>query len=142
MTRGVKPSKLAQVSDIDDEASDLRNPSDDSDVDTTPHNEERNWLLLNCKREEAERLLANQRDGTFLIRKSSTQQYALSITCNGIVNHCIIMETNRGLGFAEPYNIYDSLKLLVLHYSENSLEIHNDSLNTTLKYPILANLTH
>lgn len=50
--------------------------------------------------------------------------------------HCIIYETTRGYGFAEPYNIYDSLKSLVLHYSQNSLEEHNDVLATTLAHPI------
>jgi len=70
------------------------------------------------------------------VRTSSTNQYALSIACNGNVNHCIIFHTDRGFGFAEPYNIYSSLKKLVLHYAHNSLEIHNDLLNTNLKYPI------
>jgi phosphoinositide-3-kinase regulatory subunit len=56
--------------------------------------------------------------------------------CNGTVNHCIINETDRGYGFAEPYNIYSSLKELVLHYAQNSLEEHNDSLRTTLASPV------
>lgn len=58
--------------------------------------------------------------------------------CNGLLNHCIIYETERGYGFAEPYNIYESLKSLVLHYAQNSLEEHNDSLTTTLAFPVLA----
>lgn len=53
------------------------------------------------------------------------------------MNHCIIYETPRGYGFAEPYNIYESLKSLVLHYSQNSLEEHNDVLTTTLAHPVL-----
>lgn len=126
----------------DDEEGDILDSADECDLESLPHNDEKTWLLLNCRRLEAEMLLANKPDGTFLIRKSSTHQYALSISCNGTVNHCIIMETKKGLGFAEPYNIYDSLKSLVLHYSQNSLEIHNDSLNTTLKFPIRANQPH
>ncbi|XP_065166487.1 phosphatidylinositol 3-kinase regulatory subunit gamma isoform X3 [Atheta coriaria] len=106
------------------------------DSDNLPHNDESTWQKLNCDRPTAEKLLAGKPGGTFLIRKSSTNQYALSIACNGCVNHCIIYETPRGLGFAEPYNIYRSLKELVLHYAKNSLEIHNESLNTTLAYPI------
>lgn len=58
--------------------------------------------------------------------------------CNGLVNHCIVYETERGYGFAEPYNIYESLKALVLHYKQNSLEEHNDSLCTTLAHPVYA----
>lgn len=105
------------------------------DVENLPHNDERTWLYLDCSRSEAEEILKNKRDGTFLVRKSSTNHYALSIACNGTTNHCIICVTRRGLGFAEPYNIYPTLKDLVLHYATNSLEIHNDSLNTTLKIP-------
>jgi len=122
-----------------DQSSDLLCSADDFNIENLPHNDERTWLLLNCLRLDAETLLADTPDGTFLIRKSRTNQYALSISCNGVVNHCIIYETAKGLGFAEPYNIYDSLKSLVLHYAQNSLEIHNDLLNTTLKYPIRAN---
>lgn len=55
-----------------------------------------------------------------------------------MVNHCIIYATERGFGFAEPYNIHETLKHLVLHYAQNSLEEHNESLNTTLTYPAFA----
>lgn len=58
--------------------------------------------------------------------------------CNGTVNHCIILDTERGYGFAEPYIIYESLQALVLHYHQNSLEEHNDYLTTTLAYPVFA----
>lgn len=103
-----------------------------------PHNDQSTWLLPDCSRAEAERLLNSKKDGTFLVRPSRTGQYALSIVCNETTNHCIIYETERGYGFAEPYNIYESLKSLVLHYAQNSLEEHNDSLYTTLKYPVHA----
>lgn len=116
----------------------ITNSTEDCDVENLPHNDEKTWLLLNYSRAEAEQLLAGKPDGTFLVRTSSTQQYALSIACNGTTNHCIIFQTRRGLGFAEPYNIYPTLKDLVLHYATNSLEIHNDSLNTTLAYPIFG----
>lgn len=102
------------------------------------HFNESTWLLQSCSRADAERLLNGKRDGTFLIRPSRTGQSALSIVCNGVVNHCIVYRTPKGFGFAEPYNIYSSLKDLVLHYSQTSLEEHNDSLTTTLAYPVLA----
>ncbi|KAJ8980587.1 hypothetical protein NQ317_018714 [Molorchus minor] len=109
------------------------------DTDTLPHNDEKMWLMLNCSRTDAERLLEGKPNGTFLVRKSRhVDKYALSVVCNGSVNHCIINETNKGLGFTEPYNIYPTLKDLVLHYATNSLEIHNDLLNTVLAYPILS----
>lgn len=100
--------------------------------------DESTWLLQSCSRIDAERLLNGKCDGTFLIRPSTTGQSALSIVCNGVVNHCIINRSSKGFGFAEPYNIYASLKDLVLHYSQTSLEEHNDSLTTTLAYPVLA----
>ncbi|KAG8281009.1 Phosphatidylinositol 3-kinase regulatory subunit gamma [Homalodisca vitripennis] len=103
-----------------------------------PHHDQSTWMLHNCSRSEAEQLLVGKKDGTFLVRPSRTGQYALSITCNETINHCIIYQTERGYGFAEPYNIYGSLKSLVLHYAQNSLEEHNDSLTTTLAYPVFA----
>lgn len=132
----MKQTRIDQL--VEKEENDVPDSSENCDLETLPHNDEKTWLLLNCNRQDAENALACKPDGTFLIRTSSTHQYALSIICNGVVSHCIIYETKKGLGFSEPYNIYDSLKSLVLHYAQNSLEIHNDSLNTTLKYPLNA----
>ncbi|XP_046403342.1 phosphatidylinositol 3-kinase regulatory subunit gamma-like [Ischnura elegans] len=114
----------------------------ETDLDSLPHQDINTWLIQDCSREMAERLLAGTPDGTFLVRPSRSRigQYALSITCHGVTNHCIIYETSRGYGFAEPYNIYPSLKSLVLHYSQNSLEEHNDLLSTTLAYPVYAHI--
>lgn len=102
------------------------------------HMDATNWLLPSCSRANAERLLQGKRDGTFLIRPSRTGQSALSIVCNGAVNHCIIFRNSKGFGFAEPYIIYSDLNALVKHYSQNSLEEHNDSLTTTLAYPVFG----
>jgi len=108
------------------------------DVDSLPHNDDRTWLLPNCDRPQAEAKLAQQVNGTFLIRRSRNGQYALSIVCNNTVGHCLIYSGKNGFGFAEPYNIYPSLRALVLHYAQNSLEEHNDVLRTTLTYPVGA----
>ncbi|KAF7401655.1 hypothetical protein HZH68_007475 [Vespula germanica] len=108
------------------------------EVDLEVHTDEKTWLYLEGSRSDADRILAGRPDGTFLVRRSRTGQYALSIMCNGTVNHCIIYATERGYGFAEPYNIHESLKHLVLHYAQNSLEEHNESLSTTLAYPAFA----
>ncbi|XKL65500.1 hypothetical protein PGB90_008920 [Kerria lacca] len=131
LAHGVKLQRIHQM--LSTNTLSLQNLNIDTD---RPHMNESTWLLSQCRRAEAERLLAGTKDGTFLIRPSRTGQYALSISCNGTVNHCIIYETPRGYGFAEPYNIYSSLKSLVLHYSQNSLEEHNDVLTTTLAYPV------
>lgn len=107
-----------------------------------PHHDQCTWYLQNCSRLEAEHLLAGRKHGTFLVRPSQTGQHALSIVCNTptgtCINHCIIFKTQRGYGFAEPYNIHKSLKALVLHYAQNSLEEHNDALTTCLAYPVFA----
>lgn len=102
--------------------------------------EETSWYCPKFSRQDAERCLKDAPVGTFLIRLSANNfTYALSIVANGTVNHCIIYQTENGtFGFAEPYNIYKSLKELVLHYSINSLEEHNESLQTTLKIPYYA----
>ncbi|XP_051171455.1 phosphatidylinositol 3-kinase regulatory subunit alpha isoform X2 [Leptopilina boulardi] len=109
------------------------------------HSDEKAWLYLDCSRSNADQILMGRPDGTFLVRRSRIGQYALSIMCNGTVNHCIIYGTERGYGFAEPYNIHQTLKHLVLHYAQNSLEEHNESLTTTLAFPAFASasaLTH
>ncbi|KPI92746.1 PREDICTED: phosphatidylinositol 3-kinase regulatory subunit gamma [Papilio xuthus] len=104
------------------------------------HNESISWMVENCTRDTAEKMLEGKPQGTFLIRPNSTGQLALSICCNNMVYHCIIFKTERGYGFAEPYNIYKTLNELVHHYAVNSLEEHNDQLRTVLKYPVNAHL--
>lgn len=134
----MKPSRLKLLLAVDGEHSSAHDLDVERDIDSLPHQDESTWLLSDCSRTDAEQLLLGKPDGTFLVRPSSTYQYALSIICGGNISHCIIYGTERGFGFAEPYNIYDSLKSLVLHYAQNSLEIHNDSLKTTLEHPIFA----
>lgn len=57
---------------------------------------------------------------------------------DGEVKHCVIYSTPHGFGFAEPYDLYSSLKELVLHYRHTSLVQHNDSLNVRLTHPVYA----
>uniref|UniRef100_A0A663MXS7 Phosphatidylinositol 3-kinase regulatory subunit beta n=1 Tax=Athene cunicularia TaxID=194338 RepID=A0A663MXS7_ATHCN len=101
------------------------------DEEELPHHEERTWYVGKINRLQAEEMLCGKRDGTFLIRESSQKGcYACS--------HCVIYKTATGYGFAEPYNLYASLKDLVLHYKHTSLVQHNDSLNVTLAHPVLS----
>lgn len=62
----------------------------------------------------------------------------VSLSVDGEVKHCVINKTSTGFGFAEPYNLYGSLKELVLHYQHTSLVQHNDSLNVTLAFPVYS----
>ena len=109
-----------------------------SNEDNIPHHNQANWLIEDCSREEAEKLLFSRCNGTFLIRKSRRGKYALSIVADNKVFHCLILQTERGFGFAEPYTTYPNLKTLVLHYQQASLEEHNDMLRTTLAFPVYS----
>ncbi|KAG7489519.1 phosphatidylinositol 3-kinase regulatory subunit alpha-like isoform X1 [Solea senegalensis] len=109
------------------------------DEEDLPHHDERLWRLGNINRSQAESLLRGKRDGTFLVRDSSKPGcYACSVVVDGEVKHCVINKTSTGFGFAEPYNLYGSLKELVLHYQHTSLVQHNDSLNVTLAFPVYS----
>uniref|UniRef100_H3DNG4 Phosphatidylinositol 3-kinase regulatory subunit alpha n=1 Tax=Tetraodon nigroviridis TaxID=99883 RepID=H3DNG4_TETNG len=109
------------------------------DEEDLPHHDERLWRLGNINRTQAESLLRGKRDGTFLVRDSSKAGcYACSVVVDGEVKHCVINKTSTGFGFAEPYNLYASLKELVLHYQHTSLVQHNDSLNVTLAFPVYS----
>uniref|UniRef100_A0A8C7YBH1 Phosphatidylinositol 3-kinase regulatory subunit gamma n=1 Tax=Oryzias sinensis TaxID=183150 RepID=A0A8C7YBH1_9TELE len=106
-----------------------------------PHYDEKSWFVGNLNRMEAEELLIGKSDGVFLIRESSKKGcYACSVVVDGEVKHCVIYSTPRGFGFAEPYNLYGSLKDLVLHYQQTSLVQHNDSLNVRLAYPVYTQM--
>ncbi|XP_076318839.1 phosphatidylinositol 3-kinase regulatory subunit alpha-like isoform X2 [Tachypleus tridentatus] len=106
--------------------------------DNLPHHDESTWFLSECSKSQAELLLNGKCNGTFLIRNSSTGQFALSIVTNGKVVHCLIHKTSKGYGFAEPYNTHTTLKSLVLHYAQNSLEEYSDYLQISLAHPVYA----
>ncbi|XP_069088866.1 phosphatidylinositol 3-kinase regulatory subunit gamma isoform X2 [Pleurodeles waltl] len=106
-----------------------------------PHYDEKTWFVGDLNRMQAEDLLQGKPDGAFLIRESSKKGcYACSVVADGEVKHCVIYSTTRGYGFAEPYNLYSTLKELVLHYQHTSLVQHNDSLNVRLAYPVYAQM--
>lgn len=134
--KGVRQKKLNEWLGIKNENQDDQYSMVDDDEDL-PHHDERSWKLGNINRLQAEALLRGKRDGTFLVRDSSKAGcYACSVVVDGEVKHCVINKTPTGYGFAEPYNLYNSLKELVLHYQHTSLVQHNDSLNVTLAYPV------
>lgn len=64
--------------------------------------------------------------------------FACTGRVDGDTKHCVIYRTATGFGFAEPYNLYGSLKELVLHYQHASLVQHNDALTVTLAHPVRA----
>ncbi|CAL8320704.1 unnamed protein product [Lota lota] len=134
--KGVRQKKLNEWLGIKNENTEDQYSMVEDDEDL-PHHDERSWKLGNINRLKAEDLLRGKRDGTFLVRDSSKAGcYACSVVVDGEVKHCVINKTPSGFGFAEPYNLYGSLKELVLHYQHTSLVQHNDSLNVTLAYPV------
>ncbi|KAJ8380948.1 hypothetical protein SKAU_G00017260 [Synaphobranchus kaupii] len=136
--KGVRQKKLNEWLGIKNENIEDQYSMVDDDEDL-PHHDERAWKLGNLNRLQAETLLRGKRDGTFLVRDSSKAGcYACSVVVESEVKHCVINKTPTGYGFAEPYNLYSSLKELVLHYQHTSLVQHNDSLNVTLAYPVYA----
>lgn len=49
------------------------------EVDFAVHSDEKTWLYLQGSRPDADHVLKGRPDGTFLVRRSRTGQYALSI---------------------------------------------------------------
>ncbi|XP_069505354.1 phosphatidylinositol 3-kinase regulatory subunit beta [Ambystoma mexicanum] len=134
--KGTRQKKINEWLGIKNETEDQYSMMDEEE--DLPHHEERTWYVGKINREQAEEMLSGKRDGTFLIRKSRLQGcYACSVVVDGDTKHCVIYKTATGYGFAEPYNLYASLKDLVLHYKHTSLVQHNDSLNVTLSHPVL-----
>ncbi|TFK06447.1 putative gastrointestinal growth factor xP4-like [Platysternon megacephalum] len=135
--KGARQKKINEWLGIKNETEDQYSMMDDEEE--LPHHEERTWYVGKINRVQAEEMLCGKRDGTFLIRESSQKGcYACSVVVDGDTKHCVIYKTVTGYGFAEPYNLYASLKDLVLHYKHMSLVQHNDSLNVTLAHPVLS----
>ncbi|XP_068095676.1 phosphatidylinositol 3-kinase regulatory subunit gamma isoform X2 [Hyperolius riggenbachi] len=136
--KGVRQKRINEWLGIKNESiDDLYFLSEDEDL--LPHYDEKTWFVGDLNRDQAEELLQGKPDGAFLIRESSKKGcYACSVVTEGDVKHCVIYSTSRGYGFAEPYNLYSTLKDLVLHYQHTSLVQHNDSLNVRLAYPVYA----
>ncbi|XP_074523562.1 phosphatidylinositol 3-kinase regulatory subunit gamma-like isoform X2 [Halichoeres trimaculatus] len=132
--QGTRQSQINDWLGLRNEEEDPYTLADDS------HQEEQSWYAGGMRRKEAEELLRGRRDGTFLIRDSQTQKgsFACSVVVDGDVKHCVIYRTSTGYGFAEPYNLYSSLRELVLHYRHTSLIQHNQQLNVTLAWPALS----
>ncbi|TKR77591.1 hypothetical protein L596_018531 [Steinernema carpocapsae] len=87
-----------------------------------------------------------KKDGIFLIRCSNTKQgfYALSITCNGDIHHCLIeyrdfrSPGNKGYAFLNTQQFFATLVDFVRFYSYNSLKDHNPGLDVLLTTPAFS----
>ncbi|XP_068175154.1 phosphoinositide-3-kinase, regulatory subunit 3b (gamma) isoform X2 [Antennarius striatus] len=136
--KGVRQKRLNDWLGIKNDGADECCHANEED-ENAPHHDEKTWFAGDASRSRAEELLLGKPDGTFLIRESRKKGcYACSVAVKGEVKHCVVYSTPRGFGFVEPYNLYGSLKELVLHYRQNSLVQHNDALNVRLAYPVYA----
>lgn len=132
--QGTKQSQINEWLGIQNDEEDPYTLADE------PDQEDSSWYVGAMRRKEAEELLRGKCDGTFLIRDSQSHKgsFACSVVVDGDVKHCVIYQTSTGFGFAEPYNMYPSLRELVLHYRHTSLIQHNQQLNVTLAWPALS----
>lgn len=115
-----------------------------SDVDSDPNSDSdpdlslKSWFRSGLSRSEAEELLQGKSPGTFLIRESSRKDcYACSVVVASEVKHCMIVSSERGLGF-EPSTQFWSLQDLVQFYNKTSLALHNQALDVRLLTPVFA----
>ncbi|KAM9528711.1 phosphatidylinositol 3-kinase regulatory subunit gamma isoform 1-T1 [Salvelinus alpinus] len=139
--KGVRQKRINDWLGIKNENTDEGYFVSTEEDENLPHYDEKSWFVGDLNRTQSEDLLLDKPDGAFLIRESSKKGcYACSVVVEGEVKHCVIYSTQRGYGFAEPYNLYSSLKDLVLHYHQTSLVQHNDSLNVRLAYPVYAQM--
>ncbi|XP_076102045.1 phosphatidylinositol 3-kinase regulatory subunit alpha-like isoform X1 [Mytilus galloprovincialis] len=100
--------------------------------------EEKDWYV-ECDRPGSEKLLSNQRDGTFLIRPKrddKNDKLVLSIVYQGTVGHCLIYKENHHYGFTPQTCDFQNINDLVEHYSRESLREHNSKLDVRLLYPV------
>ena len=113
-------------------------------------------------RETAHKLLKSCSEGTYLIRSSSNNLYALTLVHNNIIYDCRIgrdpsrqyafrfiastvdrngpSTVNNSNHFAYCDRSFYSLKDLVEFYSQNSLAENNPDLNTCLTVPIKSHV--
>lgn len=117
----------------------LENGNPEEDIYDMPEVDisEVQWLHGTLTREEAESLLMDKEEGTFLVRESARRrgEYAVGLKHGGDVKHIAVNKGPGGYGFANFTN-YPTLKDLVKYYHVNTLQIHNPGLDTTLKFPL------
>lgn len=118
----------------------LPNGNPEEDIYDVPEVDlsEGQWLHGTLTREEAEHLLNDKEDGTFLVRESARRrgEYAVGLKHRGHVKHIAVNGGRGGYGFAANFTMYPTLCDLVQHYHGNTLQIHNPELDTTLKFPL------
>lgn len=76
---GLSPNKIQQLASRDLSHDDDLEISTIQEFDLDVHRDQKTWQTLEGSRSDADKILADCPDGTFLVRRSRTGQYALSI---------------------------------------------------------------
>jgi len=91
------------------------------------------WFVHNCTNQEAEYMLRDKPDGTFLVRQSNRYegQYVLAVSLHYFVHQLLIHKSDDGFGLMDP-GVHPTLSSLVTHYSQVSLKTKNSLLDVKL----------
>uniref|UniRef100_A0A452HGH6 Uncharacterized protein n=1 Tax=Gopherus agassizii TaxID=38772 RepID=A0A452HGH6_9SAUR len=94
------------------------------------------WYAGPMERAEAEQILTNRSDGTFLVRQrvKDAAEFAISIKFNVEIKHIKIL-TSEGLYRITEKKAFKGLIELVEFYQQNSLKDCFKTLDTTLQFP-------
>eukprot|EP00043_Microstomoeca_roanoka_P017898 m.188419 g.188419 ORF g.188419 m.188419 type:complete len:948 (+) comp16723_c4_seq1:196-3039(+) len=102
--------------------------------DTSSQAAQAKYYVGQVSRSDAKNYLSGQKDGTFLIRKSSGREhpYTLDVVYLGEVKHIPVLYDGILYGLAKPLS-FNSIHMMVDYYKKVSL---SESINTTLNYAI------
>ena len=92
---GVVGSNPRSISISSISPNNLASSYETSTLSDLPHHNENTWFFPQADRATAENLLRGKNHGTFLIRKSADGLFALSIVCNGAIEHCKIFKNTK-----------------------------------------------
>ena len=110
---GVVGSNPRSISISSISPNNLASSYETSTLSDLPHHNENTWFFPQADRATAENLLRGKNHGTFLIRKSADGLFALSIVCNGTIEHCKIFKTPQVHIFQFFENMVKLVKELV-----------------------------
>lgn len=95
------------------------------------------WYWSKISRAQANDLMHGKKDGTFLVRISSTanHDYTLTVKKDGVNKMMRILCKNGKYGFGELCR-FDSLQSLIEYHQKNSLAEYYPEMNIKLEYPL------
>lgn len=102
------------------------------------------WYLDKCTQSQAEAILRNTLNGTFLIFPIEPAGYhKMTLTYNYRMFHVLIYYLNFkhfAFGWSDRYKTFDTLNDLVVYYTTHSMAEVNPILKTVLLHPIHSKL--